>query len=205
MDRTLLTTLLVGPPGPCRASSYFMELVEILVSRMAFRRNGHAQGGRLEGESALSVMAMTRGKPRFGPAKKICGKSLRAPGRWDNFLAWAITLMENKEKARSMKNMDTTTAGLKPVLDLCAGKINEARKKAGAQPLQFHSGEVMKMAICKFWLDMMEVQKPEERAKLATQFMATPGWFGSNASAARQAYAAKAGALGAIENSYAGI
>jgi hypothetical protein len=104
-----------------------------------------------------------------------------------------------------MKNMDTTTTGLKPTLDYCAGKINEARKKAGMPTLQFHSGEVMKMAICKFWLDMMEVQKPEERQKLAAQFMATPGWFGSNASAARQAYEAKKGALGAVENAYAGI
>jgi hypothetical protein len=104
-----------------------------------------------------------------------------------------------------MKNMDTTTTGLKPLLDMCAKNINEARKKAGMQPLQFHSGEIMKLAICKFWLDMLEVQKPEERQKIAAQFMATPGWFGSNASAARQAYEAKKGALGVVENAYAGV
>jgi hypothetical protein len=43
-------------------------------------------------------MAMTRGKPRFGPAKKICGKSLRGEGRWDNFLAWAMKPMKPKKE-----------------------------------------------------------------------------------------------------------
>lgn len=104
-----------------------------------------------------------------------------------------------------MKNMDTTTAGIKPHLDAAAKIINDARKKNNLAPLQFHSGEVLKLAICRFFLEAMEVSKPEDRAKLVQQFMATPTWFGSNASACRQAYEAKKGAVGQIENAYAGI
>lgn len=75
--------------------------------------------------------------------------------------------------------MDTTKAGVKAILDACAEK-----NKCSS----FHSAEALRLGVVKFILDAAEIEDPEERGKIVQQFMATPSWFGSNSSAARQAF-----------------
>jgi len=99
--------------------------------------------------------------------------------------------------------MDTTSAGIKALLDSSAKLINEARKKDGKEALSFHAGECMKLAAGRFAADCAEL-KDEPRKQFILQWMATPGWFAcGNNSACQQAYNRK-GSVAEIEKTYAG-
>lgn len=77
-----------------------------------------------------------------------------------------------------MKQMDTTKIGVREYLTRASEITNKAP----------HASESHKLAVVIFLLDAAEITNPDERKAVATQFMATPGWFGNNASAGRQAY-----------------
>lgn len=81
------------------------------------------------------------------------------------------------------KQMDTTKQGVKAYLDAAAVNTGKA----------YHSGESMRLATLRFILDAAGIEDAEQRAAIGKQFMATPGWFASNASACRQAYESKEG------------
>ena len=56
------------------------------------------------------------------------------------------------------------------------------------------SGAAMRLAVLRFILDKASITEPPARAKVGKAFMAMPSWFGSNASAGRQARGIEKGA-----------
>jgi len=92
--------------------------------------------------------------------------------------AGAGTAPQAEKQPLLIESLDTTSDGLKPRLELAAN----ATKK----PLQ--SGETLKLAVFRFIADTLKIPAGALRQQAWQQFDACPLWFGSNASAMRQAY-----------------
>lgn len=69
-----------------------------------------------------------------------------------------------------------------------------ADKKCAVQ-----SGEAMRLAVVRFILDAADIVDNAQRKEIAKQFLAMPAWFGSNASAARQALGIKTNVEAIVE------
>lgn len=76
-----------------------------------------------------------------------------------------------------MNSLDTTKAGIKIYLE-------DAAKDHKAMP---YSAKAMRLAVFRFIADTLAINDKTLRAKAYKQFQATPGWFGCNNSAGRQA------------------
>ncbi len=72
-----------------------------------------------------------------------------------------------------VNQMDTTKEAVKTRLDKIATLAN----------CEWHSQFAHKMAVCSFFLDMLEVKDQAIREQAAKQWLATPNAFGANASA----------------------
>lgn len=88
---------------------------------------------------------------------------------------------EDNKPIRVIESLDTTKEGIKAYLEDAA----ESRK---AKP---ESATVMRLAVVRFVLDSAKVIDHEMRKQCWAQFDATPGWFGCNNSAGRQALGIK--------------
>lgn len=80
-----------------------------------------------------------------------------------------------------IESLDTTKDGIKAYLEDAA----ESRKC----PIQ--SAAAMRIAVVRFILDTCKITDPVMRKQAWRQFDATPGWFGCNNSAGRQALGIK--------------
>lgn len=89
--------------------------------------------------------------------------------------------MPAQESGSLIEPLDTTKAGLRAYLDEAAITTKSP----------FHGGAAMRVAVLRFILDSARIHDPLLRKAIGRQFLATPGWFASNASAARQAYDVK--------------
>ena len=78
---------------------------------------------------------------------------------------------------QSVEQMDTTKEGIKGYLEDAAATLRLAPQ----------SGAAHRLAVFRFILDTLKVTDANQRKAAWKQFSATPGWFGCNASAARQA------------------
>lgn len=88
--------------------------------------------------------------------------------------------MDDKEQASKqslIEPADTTKEGIRAYLEDAAATV-----KAEVQ-----SGASMRLAVFRFLMDTAKIRDKEVRNQAWKQFDATPGWFGCNASAARQA------------------
>ena len=86
--------------------------------------------------------------------------------------------MESKNEAAALVvQQDTTKDGVKQ-------RLLKAAEDRKALP---QSAKAMRLAVFRFLCDTLDVQDVDVRKAAWKQFDATPEWFGSNASAARQA------------------
>lgn len=70
---------------------------------------------------------------------------------------------------------------------------------AASRKCEIQSGKAMRLAVFRFIADMVGLTEQAERNEAWKQFNATPGWFGCNASAARQALEIKAEGAKVVE------
>ena len=85
---------------------------------------------------------------------------------------------EEKAKAVSLiESLDTTKTGIKAYLEDAALTTKQ----------KLESAKAMRLAVCRFILDSAKISDAELRKQIWQQFDATPGWFGCNNSAGRQA------------------
>jgi hypothetical protein len=96
--------------------------------------------------------------------------------------AGCLTLATKGERLdMAVQQMDTTKNGV-------VSYLKDAAETRKAKP---QSGDAMRLAVFRFICDMLDVTDKETRKAAWKQFDATPGWFGCNASAARQAMGIK--------------
>lgn len=98
--------------------------------------------------------------------------------------------MPAQDSGSLIEPLDTTKPGLRAYLDEAALTTKSP----------FHGGAAMRVAVLRFILDSARIHDPIVRKAIGKQFLATPGWFGANASAARQAYDVKSAVEKIIED-----